>query len=72
MQFAVGEAVLVRRSDGSLRFGEIIGAAGWPWQQAWEVRARVSAIAPASRARGPLEPAASAALLGSDRPTVGR
>jgi hypothetical protein len=36
-QLAVGDTVFVTRSDGTRRFGEVVGSAGLPWQNSWEI-----------------------------------
>jgi hypothetical protein len=38
---SVGDLVIIKRSDGSLKFGQAIGRAGLPWQQAFEVAVEV-------------------------------
>lgn len=35
------DLVIIKRSDGSLRYGEVLGSAGFPWQQAYEIAVEV-------------------------------
>ena len=36
-QLAVGDLVFLKRSDGTLRYGEVVAKAGMAWQNSWEV-----------------------------------
>jgi hypothetical protein len=42
-KLAAGDLVVIQRSDGSLKFGEVTGTAGMPWQNAYEVCVTVDA-----------------------------
>ncbi len=42
-KLAAGDLVVIQRSDGSLKYGEVTGTTGMPWQNAYEVCVTVDA-----------------------------
>uniref|UniRef100_A0A7S0E9M7 Uncharacterized protein n=1 Tax=Hanusia phi TaxID=3032 RepID=A0A7S0E9M7_9CRYP len=45
-KLAVGDLVFLKRSDGTLRYGEVVAKAGLAWQNSWEVVVQMNGRAP--------------------------